>query len=114
MLVSAAQQSESAIYIYIHTYPSLLSLPPMPTHAVQLGRSQVPTEVPALYRGFPLAVFHARQCTHIASQPSNSHCSGAPYRKLRASWVTQLVKNPPAIQETPVRFLGGEVPPTKG
>ena len=26
----------------------------------------------------------------------------------RASLVAQLVKNPPAIQETPVRFLGQE------
>ena len=29
---------------------------------------------------------------------------------LRASLVAQLVKNPPAIQETPVRFLGREDP----
>ena len=27
-----------------------------------------------------------------------------------ASLVAQLVKNPPAMQETPVRFLGGEDP----
>ena len=27
---------------------------------------------------------------------------------LRASWVAQLVKNLPTIQETPVRFLGWE------
>ena len=26
--------------------------------------------------------------------------------KLRASLVAQLVKNPPAMQETPVQFLG--------
>ena len=26
----------------------------------------------------------------------------------RASLVAQLVKNPPAVQETPVRFLGRE------
>ena len=62
MLVSAAQQSESATHT--HTYPSLLRLPPMPTpHAIPLGRRQAPTEVPALYRGFPLAVFHAWRCT---------------------------------------------------
>ena len=27
-----------------------------------------------------------------------------------ASLVAQLIKNPPAMQETPVRFLGEEVP----
>ena len=30
--------------------------------------------------------------------------------KLRASLVAQLVKNPPAMQETQVRFLGWEDP----
>ena len=34
--------------------------------------------------------------------------------KLRASLVAQLVKNPPAMQETPVQFLGQEVPLEKG
>ena len=32
----------------------------------------------------------------------------------KASMVAQLVKNPPAMQETPVRFLGQEVPLEKG
>ena len=31
-----------------------------------------------------------------------------------ASLVAQLVKNPPAIQETPVRFLGWKDPLEKG
>ena len=31
-----------------------------------------------------------------------------------ASRVTQLVMTQPAVQETPVRFLGGEEPPEKG
>ena len=35
------------------------------------------------------------------------HCHGA-------SLVAQLVKNPPAMQETPVRFLGREDPLEKG
>ena len=30
-----------------------------------------------------------------------------PY-KVWASQVAQMVKNPPAMQETPVQFLGGE------
>ena len=33
---------------------------------------------------------------------------------LWASLVTQLVKNPPAMQETPVQFLGWEEPLEKG
>ena len=34
--------------------------------------------------------------------------------QIRASHVAQLVKNPPAMQETPVRFLGWEDPLEKG
>ena len=33
---------------------------------------------------------------------------------LMASWVVQLVKNLPAMQETPLRSLGGEVRLEKG
>ena len=33
---------------------------------------------------------------------------------IGASWVAQLVKNPPAMQETLVRFLDQEVPLEKG
>ena len=33
---------------------------------------------------------------------------------IRASLVAQVVKNPPALQETPVRFLGQEDPREKG
>ena len=29
---------------------------------------------------------------------------------IRVSWVTQLAKNLPPVQETPVQFLGWEVP----
>ena len=36
------------------------------------------------------------------------------YRRGWASLVAQLVKNPPAMQETLVRFLGPEVPLEKG
>ena len=32
------------------------------------------------------------------------------YASLRATLVAQLVKNPPAMQETPVQFLGWEDP----
>ena len=35
-------------------------------------------------------------------------------RAHRASLVAQLVKNPPAMQKTPVQFLGREAPLEKG
>ena len=35
-------------------------------------------------------------------------------KENKASLVAQLVKNPPAMQETPVRFLGREDPLEKG
>ena len=37
-----------------------------------------------------------------------------PYCLVRASLVAQLVKNPPAMQETLVQFLGQEDPLEKG
>ena len=36
------------------------------------------------------------------------------YCKIWASLIAQLVKNPPAMQETPVQFLGQEDPLEKG
>jgi len=36
------------------------------------------------------------------------------YGKNKASLIAQLVKNPPEKQETPVLFLGQEVPLEKG
>ena len=38
----------------------------------------------------------------------------SPLNSHRASLVVQLVKNPPAMQETLVRFLGWEDPLEKG
>ena len=32
----------------------------------------------------------------------------------KTNTIYQLVKNPPAMQETPVRFLGWEDPPAEG
>ena len=40
----------------------------------------------------------------------NTHTHTHTHTHTRASQVAQLVKNPPAVQETPVRFLGQEVP----
>ena len=39
---------------------------------------------------------------------------GYPLQYTWASLVAQLVKNPPAMQETPVQFLGWEDPLEKG
>ena len=36
------------------------------------------------------------------------------HRECEASLIAQLVKNPPAMQETPVQFLGQEDPLEKG
>ena len=36
------------------------------------------------------------------------------FLQLRASLIAQMVKNPPATQETPVQFLGQEDPLEKG
>ena len=36
------------------------------------------------------------------------------YWEERASLIAQLVKNPPPMQETPIRFLGQEDPLEKG
>ena len=47
----------------------------------------------------------------IAQLPSDRFCNSLfPI----ASLIAQLVKNPPAVQETPVRFLGREDPLEKG
>ena len=36
------------------------------------------------------------------------------YGNYEASLISQVVKNPPAMQETPVQFLGWEDPLEKG
>ena len=47
-----------------------------------------------------------------SSFPESGRCAGEgigyPLQYCWASLVAQLVKNPPAMQETPVRFLGQE------
>ena len=42
------------------------------------------------------------------------HIKTSVYSLLRASLIAQLVKNPPAMQETLVQFLGQEDPLEKG
>ena len=49
--------------------------------------------------------------THTYAQ---AHAHAHAYIHIWTSWVAQLVKNLPAMQETPVRFLGWEDPLEKG
>ena len=62
----------------------------------------------------------AHTCIHAALRLSrqSAHVSRVNARSLPKgichSLIAQLVKNPPAMQETPVRFLGWEDPPGKG
>ena len=53
------------------------------------------------------------QLIHCCTAESNRTLK-SDYTPVRASLVAQLVTNPPAMQETPVQFLGGEVPLEKG
>ena len=57
----------------------------------------------------PLSVYQAYLSFLIAA--INLMCTKA---QSRASLVAQLVKNPPAMQETPLRFLDQEVSLEKG
>ena len=45
--------------------------------------------------------------SEIQEAPISSICFGQNFRWLWASLIAQSVKNPPAMQETPVRFLSG-------
>ena len=53
----------------------------------------------------------AHACTHART---HSDCRLVGYNVLWASLLAQLVKNPPAMRETWVRFLGWEDPLEKG
>ena len=46
--------------------------------------------------------------TGLGSSPGEG--IGYPLQYFGASLVTQLVKNPPALQETWVQYLGGKIP----
>ena len=46
--------------------------------------------------------------------PDTEFKSVAPQEETGASLIAQLVKNPPAMQETPVQLLGREDPLEKG
>ena len=51
---------------------------------------------------------------YVVQQQHRKKCKVLAYCTARASLVAQLVKNPPAMQETPVQFLGREDPLEKG
>ena len=53
------------------------------------------------------------QLIHRCTAESNRTLK-SDYPPVRAFLVAQLVKNPPAMQETPVRFLGREDPRGEG
>ena len=53
------------------------------------------------------------EATTLTTTQRALHCYGG-LDSLWDSLVAQLVKNPPAMQETPVQFLGREDPLKKG
>ena len=53
------------------------------------------------------------QCIKFQSRTRLSNFIASPF-SLGAFLIAQLVKNPPAMQETPVHFLGWEDPLEKG
>ena len=92
MLVSAVEQSESAVCVHICPLP--LEPPSQPRlHPTPLSHHRSPSWVPVLYGSFPLTIYF----TH-----------GSVY--VWASLVAQMVKNLLAMQETWVQFLGQEGP----
>ena len=79
----------------------------------ELGRS------PGERKGYPLqysGLENSMNCIGITksqTQLSNFHFTSL-FSVDRASLKAQLVKNPPAMQETPVQFLAWEDPLEKG
>ena len=57
VLVSAVQQSESAIHINISPYPLPLASPSHPPYPTPLGHHKAPSDLPVLCGCFPLAVY---------------------------------------------------------
>ena len=84
------------LYVYIHSIP--LGPPSHLTcYPTCLAITEHRAELPVLYSRFPVAIHF----TH------DSVC-------MWAFLVAQLVKNSPAMQETPVQFLDREDPMEKG
>ena len=83
--------------LYVYIIPSLLDLPPTPSIAPIYVVTQHGAELSVPYRRFPVAIY-LHMVVYICW----------------AFLVAQLVKNLPAMQETPVLFLGQEDPLEKG
>ena len=64
-----------------------------------------------VYTLFPGAKI--RRLEELSCLPVNAYCN-VYCKRLGASRVAQLAKNPPAMQETLVLFLGQDVPLEKG
>ena len=113
VLVSAIEQSRSALCIHI---PSLLSLLAIPPSSHPLGRRQAPAEFPVLYSSFPGAVCFPHGGMHItcyslpflllpAPQASDSSLS----RDLPSTSQPQ-----PGLSGLPLSFLFTDCVTTRG
>ena len=94
------------MYTYIS---SLLSLPStLKSHHTPLGHHRAQAELFVLCSIFPLAIYlYDSVCIYIYIYIHT-------HTYIWASLIAQLVKNLPAVQETPVQSLGWEDPPEKG
>ena len=59
-------------------------------------------------------VFYVCECIPALSRVHWHHFLDSTYRWCWATLIAQLVRNPPAMQETPIGFLGQEDPLGKG
>ena len=69
-------------------------------------------KIPWRGEGLPTAVFWPGECHGLYSPWGRKESDTT--EQLWASLIAQLVKNPPAKQETPVQLLGWEDPLEKG
>ena len=92
------------MYTYIS---SLLRLPPtLNSHHTPLGHHRAQAELFVLCSSFPLAIYLYDSVYIYIYIYIHTY--------IWASLIAQLVKNLPAVQETPVQSLGWEDPLVKG
>ena len=128
MLFSAVQQSESAVCIHISSlfwislpFRSLQSteksscaiqqvlISYLSIHSSVYTSVPISQFIPLLLFPFGIHVFVLYVCVSVSALQI-----GSPISISSASLVAQLVKNPPAMRETLVQFLGQEDPLEKG
>ena len=85
----------------VHLAHGTLSFPCYPVFSVRFPKLQV-------FAWFIIPSLLSTRVS-IVPGPSKGHV-----KDFQASLVAQLVKNPPAMQENPVQFLGREYPLEKG